>query len=167
MVGLKFKPRLPIHHSQTQIRYVASITPSYGGYKMALLTWDSSYSVKVAELDGQHQKLFSLINALYDAMRVGKGRAILGQIVTELGDYTQTHFQAEEALMEQANYPALDGHRAEHRRFIAQVSQYKKDLEAGTGNAVAVAEFLKDWLTKHIRRLDQSYSARLNANGIS
>jgi len=135
---------------------------------VALLTWDSSYSVKVAELDDHHQKLFSLINALYDAMRVGKGRAVLGQIVTELGDYTQTHFQAEEALMEQANYPALDGHRAEHRRFIAQVSQFKKDLEAGTGgNAVAVAEFLKDWLTKHIKRLDQSYSAHLNANGIS
>ena len=134
---------------------------------MALMTWDSSYSVKVAKLDSHHQKLFSLINALHDAMRVGKGRTALDQIVTELSEYTQTHFQAEEALMKQANYPALDGHRAEHGRFIAQVSQFKKDLEAGTGNAVAVAEFLKDWLTKHIQRMDQSYSAHLNANGIS
>lgn len=89
------------------------------------------------------------------------------QIVSELSEYTQTHFQAEEELMEQANYPALAGHRVEHRRFITRVVEFQKDLDAGTGgNAVAVLEFLKDWLVKHIKKLDQSYSAHLNANGI-
>jgi len=134
---------------------------------MALITWDQSYSVKVKRCDEDHQKLFALINALHDAMRVGKGRAVIGQIVAELSAYTQTHFHAEEALMEQANYPALAGHRVEHQRFVARVAEFQKELNAGTGgNSVAVLEFLKDWLAKHIKKLDQSYSAHLNANGI-
>ena len=134
---------------------------------MALISWHQSYSVKVAELDGHHQKLFSLLNTLYDAMRVGKGRSVIGQIVSELSNYTQTHFRAEEALMQRANYPALAGHRVEHQRFIARVAEFQKDLDAGTiGNSVAVLEFLKDWLVKHIKKLDQSYSTHLNASGI-
>jgi len=134
---------------------------------MALITWDQSYSVKVERCDAEHRKLFDLINALHDAMRVGKGRTVLQQIVAELHDYTQTHFKAEEALMERANYPALAGHRIEHQRFVARVGEFKNDLNAGVGgNAVAVLEFLKDWLAKHIKQIDQSYSAHLNANGI-
>jgi len=134
---------------------------------MALITWDQSYSVKVKRCDEDHQKLFALINALHDAMRVGKGRSLIGQIVAELSAYTQTHFRAEEALMEKANYPALPGHRVEHQRFIARVAEFQKDLDAGAvGNSVAVLEFLNDWLAKHIKKLDQGYSAHLNANGI-
>lgn len=134
---------------------------------MALLSWDQSFSVEVAELDGHHRKLFSLINTLHDAMRAGKGRTIVEQIAAELSDYTQAHFRAEEALMERTNYPALPGHRAEHQRFIARVAEIKKDLDAGTGgNAVEVLEFLKDWVAEHIKKVDRNYSAHLNANGI-
>lgn len=135
---------------------------------MALITWDQSYSVKVKRCDEDHQKLFALLNALYDAMRVGQGRSVLQQIVGELSAYTQTHFQAEEALMEKAKYPALPAHRLEHQRFVARVTEFQKDLNGSTGgNSVAVLEFLKDWLAKHIKKLDQSYSSHLNAHGIN
>lgn len=134
---------------------------------MALITWDQSFSVKVERCDSEHRKLFDLINALYDAMKVGKGRAVLQQIVSELSDYTQTHFRAEEGLMERAKYPGLAGHRLEHQRFVAKVHDFKKDLDAGIGgNAVAVLEFLKDWLAKHIKTIDQKYSTHLNSCGI-
>ena len=134
---------------------------------MALVTWDQSYSVKVKQCDEEHQKLFHLMNALHEAMRVGKGRTVLQQIVAELSDYTKTHFRAEEALLEQTRYPALAGHRLEHQKFVARVAEFQKDLNAGMGgNSVAVLEFLKDWLVKHIKKVDQSYSAHLNANGV-
>lgn len=134
---------------------------------MALVTWDQSYSVKVKRCDDDHRKLFDLMNALYEAMRVGKGRSVVGQIAGELSDYTQTHFKAEEAFMERANYPGLAGHRVEHHRFVGRVAEFQRELDAGAGaNSVAVLEFLKDWLVKHIKKIDQSYSAHLNANGI-
>jgi len=135
---------------------------------MALVTWDKSYSVKVRRCDEEHQRLFQLMNALYDAMRVGKGRTVVRQIVAELSDYTKTHFLAEESLMERAKYPGLAGHRIEHQRFVTRVAEFQKDLDGGAGgNTVAVLEFLNDWLVKHIKKVDQSYSAHLNAHGIN
>ena len=51
---------------------------------MGLMEWDDSFSVKVAEIDSQHQKLFELINSLYDAMKEGKSKDMLGGIIDEL-----------------------------------------------------------------------------------
>jgi hemerythrin len=135
---------------------------------LALVTWDTSYSVSVKSCDAAHQKLFSLINQLYEAMRTGKGRAIIVDTVQELEAYTHTHFQAEEALMERARYPALKEHRLEHQKFVAQVKQFESDLEAGgAGDPVAVLGLLQVWLSKHIKQTDKKYSEALNSHGIN
>jgi len=63
---------------------------------MSIIQWDESLSVKVKEIDAQHQKLINLLNELFDAMRVGKGNQILGGILHGLLTYTQTHFKNEE-----------------------------------------------------------------------
>jgi hemerythrin len=134
---------------------------------MGLINWDSSYSVKVAELDGHHQKLFSLVNELHDAMREGKGSSVIRSIVQELVTYTQTHFQREEELMEQTKFPGLGVHCMEHQKLIAKVGEYKTALDSGKGvNTTAVLEFLRDWLAKHINRVDKGYSSHLNGSGI-
>lgn len=134
---------------------------------MALVKWDPSYSVKVIRCDEDHKKLFALINALHDAMLAGKGGEKAQQVVKELTDYTKFHFSGEEALLEKAKYPALAGHRAQHKEFVAKVEQFQADLKSGKGgNTVAVLEFLKDWLTRHIKQTDQKYSAHLNAAGV-
>jgi len=135
---------------------------------MALLTWDSSYSVSVKSCDFEHQKLFSLVNQLNEAMKVGKGRAILADIVRELEKYTQTHFYAEEALMLRSNYPDLAPHRLQHQEFVKKVSGFRKELESGdSGDSLEVLSFLQGWLANHILKTDKMYSSHLNSNGIN
>jgi hemerythrin len=137
-------------------------------YALALVTWDTSYSVSVKSCDAAHQKLFDLINALHEAMKLGKGRTIIADIVRELDAYTHTHFQAEEALMERAQYAALSPHRLEHKKFIAQVKQFRDELEAGSkGDPIGVLSLLKDWLSNHIKQTDKKYSETLNSRGIN
>ena len=134
---------------------------------MSLVTWDQSYSVSVRKLDEQHQKLFALLNALHDAMRQGKGQAIVQDTLRELATYTVTHFRAEEELMRRANYPGLAPHQVEHQRFVARVNQLTQDLQTGRNvSSIEVVGFIKDWLSEHIRRTDRSYSAHLNAQGV-
>jgi hemerythrin len=134
---------------------------------MSLITWDQSYSVKVAELDGHHQKLFWLLNTLHEAMHAGKGSSVIRGIVEELADYTHTHFQREEALMEQTKYPGLDTHRVAHQKLLAKVAEYKAALDGGRPvNTGAVLEFLREWLAKHINRTDKAYASHLNKNGV-
>jgi hemerythrin len=134
---------------------------------MPLVTWDQTYSVSVRRLDEQHQKLFALLNALHEAMRQGRGQAVVQDTLGELATYTVTHFRAEEELMRKTNYPGLAAHQAEHQRFVDKVNQFTQDLKGG-GNvsSLQVVGFIKEWLAEHIRRTDRSYSAHLNAQGV-
>jgi hemerythrin-like metal-binding protein len=134
---------------------------------MALVTWDQTYSVSVKKMDQQHQKLFALINALYDAMKQRAGNSVLQNTLRELHTYTVTHFRAEEELLRKTSYPGLDRHQAEHRKFVDKVSQFASDLEAGRITiSVPLLQFLKDWLTDHIQWTDRSYADHLNASGV-
>jgi len=134
---------------------------------MALVTWDQSYGVSVSRLDEQHQKLFSLINSLHEAMRQGKGQEVVQDTVRELAAYTATHFRAEEELLRKAGCPGLVAHEAEHQKYVAKVNQFAEDLKAGrNASSISVLGFLKDWLAEHILRTDRSYSAYLNAQGV-
>jgi hemerythrin len=134
---------------------------------MALVTWDQSYSVSVKRLDEQHQKLFALLNALHEAMRKGKGQAVLQDTVGELSTYTLTHFRAEEELLRKTNYPGLAAHQAEHQKFMTRVSQFIEEIRAGKiSTSITVLTFLKDWLAKHIQQTDRSYAAYLNSQGV-
>ncbi len=135
---------------------------------MEFMTWNPSYSVKVKACDDDHKKLFAMINTLHDAMKAGHGADKVAGIVQELGSYARYHFDREEALLEKAKYPDLPSHRAQHHAFIQRVEQFRKDLVAGQGGqSVAVAEFMNQWLTGHIRQIDQKYSSHLNSHGIS
>ena len=135
---------------------------------MASFAWDETYSVRVHQCDSQHKKLFEIINQLADAMRVGKGQAVISEIVNKLIHYTQTHFEQEEALMQQTKYPQLPAHQVLHRKLVADVQQFKRELDDGVRvNTVAILDFLKEWLTQHIQKVDKAYSEHLNANGVS
>ncbi|HEX6504411.1 MAG TPA: bacteriohemerythrin [Terriglobales bacterium] len=134
---------------------------------MALVTWDQTYSVKVQSCDSEHQKLFSLINKLHDAMKSGQGRTVLAEIVRELEKYTQTHFLAEEALLQKTQYPRLNDQRLQHQKFVGEVKKFRENLDKGVaGDSISVLTFLKDWLSKHIKQTDTLYSEHLNSHGI-
>jgi hemerythrin len=133
-----------------------------------LVTWNDSYSVKVQKCDEDHKKLFAMLNTLHDAMKQGHGAEVVQRTVKELADYTKFHFAREEEMLRKTNYPLLAPHRAQHQEFVAKVVQFQQDLKEGkTGESVAVASFLQDWLVHHIKQTDKQYSAHLNAAGVS
>lgn len=132
-----------------------------------LFTWNESYSVKVAICDSQHKKLFEIINELADAMRSGRGQDVVSKTVTELLDYTNTHFQQEEALLKKTNYPQLAPHQEQHRKFVADIEALQKQPKQGhAANSVQVLNLLRDWLLNHIQKVDKQYSEYLNAAGV-
>jgi hemerythrin len=134
---------------------------------VALIQWDSSFSVKVAEIDRQHQKLVFIVNELNDAMKHGQGKDVLGDIVNGLITYTATHFHAEEKYFHRFGYPEIDSHKKEHAAFVTKVSEFKDGFEKGTlGLSVEVMTFLSDWLKKHIKVTDMKYSQFFNEKGL-
>ena len=134
---------------------------------MALITWNDSFSVNVAEIDKQHQSLVQMMNELHDAMRQGKGKNVEGQIIAELVRYTVTHFNKEEKYFDQFGYPEKESHKKEHTYFVKKVSDFKNGFDEGRlGLSVQVMNFLSDWLQKHIKGTDKKYSHFFNEKGL-
>ncbi len=133
---------------------------------MALMEWNDSYSVKNAAMDKQHKGLFDLINKLHAAMGQGKGKDTLPEIFDDLVRYTQTHFTAEETILQKYNYPDLAAHKRQHADLIRQVSELQKQYQAGDFSAsMKTGEFLKKWLIEHIQGTDQKYGSFLHQKG--
>lgn len=134
---------------------------------MALLNWNSSYSVGVKTIDGQHTKLFEMINDLHGAMMSGKTNEVTGKLLHKLVNYTRDHFTAEEAMMTAAKYPGLDKHRIKHRTLTRQVEEFVAKFEKGEGMInIQLLSFLRDWLTNHIQVEDKEYSPWLVKAGL-
>ncbi len=135
---------------------------------MAIFAWNESYSVRVRQMDGQHQKLFEIINDLAEAMRDGKADGVIRDTVEQLAVYTRTHFLQEEVLMRQTGYPGLAGHQEQHRKLMADVEHYKRAYEEGrSASPVSLLNFVRQWLVHHIKESDKAYSEHLNARGIA
>jgi hemerythrin-like metal-binding protein len=133
---------------------------------MALITWKPEYSVNVAEIDGQHRLLIDLINRLYDAMRSGQGAAALGPVLTELVEYTDYHFTAEENLLRRSGYPGLDEHRQVHAQLRERTRELLDRFNAGHSAITMDAMlFLSNWLNVHILEVDRKYAPFLQAAG--
>lgn len=134
---------------------------------MPLMSWKDEFSVKVAEFDGHHKQLISMINDLDDAMRQGKGKDIVGEILKKLVNYAGFHFAAEQKVMQQHDYPGYDEHKDKHDKMTAKVMALQNDYQSGKASlTIEVFKFLTDWLNKHIMETDKKYSEYLNSRGV-
>ena len=88
------------------------------------IVWTEEYSVNVSEMDAEHKRLFELINELREAMRSGKGKTTIGEVLTRLVDYTKTHLAHEEHLMQKHGYPGYTGQKLAHDRLTKKVAEY-------------------------------------------
>lgn len=140
--------------------------------------WDSKYETNISEIDSQHKKLFRLINnieTVYDENKEhlsGKSKILL-EAVSELEDYTLSHFLIEERVMELNQYPELEAHKKQHDRFTDKILELKNRLTSG--NLLSndeelnqffgdLLKFLRAWLTNHILQEDMDYKPYIKFN---
>ncbi len=138
-------------------------------FVMALMTWDESLSVGIASIDDQHKKLMSMINDLHDGMMAKKSREVLGPILESLILYTAEHFEYEETLFATTGYPDGQEHKQEHAKLKQKAIDIHERFKASSSGAISleVLNFLKDWLSGHIKGSDKQYTAHLLARGVS
>lgn len=134
---------------------------------MSLIRWNDNLSVNIKVIDQQHKKLVDSINELNDAMKLGKGKEVMGKIINNLISYTATHFRTEEKYFAQFGYPDLANHKKEHDAFVQKVSEFKDKFEKGRiMMTIEVMNFLSDWLKNHILVTDKLYVEFFNAKGL-
>ncbi|MDH5756746.1 MAG: bacteriohemerythrin [Nitrospinota bacterium] len=131
------------------------------------INWFDEFAVNVAEMDGQHVKIFALIGRLRRGVEEKNERAAVEEVLLDLLDYTQKHFSREEQIMKEHEYPNLAKHKAEHSWLLAEVLDRKKKFEQeGNLKATELGAFLYNWLKDHIAITDKEYGKFLNSRGI-
>ncbi len=129
--------------------------------KIEAFVWDNRFNTGVQIVDEQHHILVDMLNKLgaISAHQISTGE--LGNILTELGNYTVYHFNAEEDLMRQFEVDAAHqtAHINAHQHFAEQVTVAAKILLSSTDvNTQLVAPLLKyltNWLVQHILGSDK------------
>ena len=116
-----------------------------------------------ALIDEQHREIIEKINHLVNACEEGTCQIESVKMLDYLSDYTEKHFQEEEALQEKVGYPGLSEHKKRHEEFRVAVKELHDMLEEEEGPSPkfvqAVQDNVIDWLYRHIKGFDCSVAA--------
>ena len=136
--------------------------------KIEAFIWDNKFNTGVDVVDEQHRKLVDMINRLGSINARLTSARELGDILTELANYTVYHFNTEEDLMKQYAVDAghQDAHIKAHRHFTNQVTVAAKILLNSTdvtNQLVApLLKYLTNWLVQDMPRY-RRFTARSRA----
>ncbi|HEY0832436.1 MAG TPA: bacteriohemerythrin [Azospirillum sp.] len=135
---------------------------------MSLISWDDKFSVGIREFDDAHKRLMDLLNQLWDANEARQGADVMGRILSELVNYTASHFAEEEALFRKWDYPVLHRHHDIHEKLKDTAIRLQRKFEQEGSDVISdeVFDFLRDWLVKHILGEDMQYKSFFNGQGI-
>jgi len=126
---------------------------------MDLIKWRKEFSVGVKELDNQHKKIIKILNQIFTLHEKGKDERQMEKIISNLYEYIKDHFRIEEEYMVKYNYPGYDKQKEEHNRFIDRFSEFQREFLKGHRlTAINLFNFVWDWFSQHILKLDKLYS---------
>ncbi len=121
--------------------------------------WQDDLAVGIDAVDGEHRLQVRLVDALEAAVRAGRGRGIVAEILQRLEETTRVHFLGEELLMRLHSYERQGPHAEEHRQLMEQLRALR-ELEPSAGERALAEpiERIRAWLTGHIRGADRAFA---------
>ncbi|OGV65933.1 MAG: hypothetical protein A3K19_33010 [Lentisphaerae bacterium RIFOXYB12_FULL_65_16] len=118
-------------------------------------------------LDQQRDQLLDTIERLLDLCK--RGQIAEGTLEAEAGaviDYAVEHFDAEEYLMQLAQYPYFAQHVSKHDEFRDQIETVLVELRTcrwGEVGTLRLATFLVQWFCQHVQAHDVKLATFLKA----
>lgn len=132
------------------------------------IKWDESMATGIPAIDKQHRFLVDTLQDANKKLLNEKNSELLRQVAKDLLGYAITHFETEEALMQQHGYATTHpqearNHVAQHRSFSSQVVSVSNQLrERQDVSRIEVLRFLNHWLNDHVLGTDQHFAKFLN-----
>lgn len=118
------------------------------------------YYTGIDFIDEEHAKLFSIANKAYELLTndfIPDKYDYIVEVINELRDYTQTHFDHEESYMQSIGYKRLLSQKVAHDDFIEKINEYDADNidENQKDSLLELLDFLNTWLVEHIFKKDK------------
>ncbi len=96
-----------------------------------------------------------------------QSREAIGTLLSQLVNYTNSHFVDEEQYLARTQYPKLAEQKKMHGNLSKQVLEFVGRYERGEiALDIHLLDFLRKWLMEHILEEDKEYGPWLNKAGI-
>lgn len=122
--------------------------------------WKEAYRIGNEVIDAQHEELFHRIEKLLELAHsadLEENRKQCEQMLDYLVEYTDFHFNSEEALQNREKYVDYEQHKKIHQEFRNTVTVYRERIREEF-SAPLLKRFLGTlltWLTVHVQGCDQ------------
>ena len=123
------------------------------------------YYTGIEAIDQEHTRLFELAQETHELLTddtlLDKTDRLI-HLISELINYTRTHFSHEEDYQRSIGYAGIDDHIALHRKFEDKLLEFDfdslgDDFESQNETVEELLGFLTTWLVTHILQVDMLY----------
>ncbi|MCL6473036.1 MAG: bacteriohemerythrin [Firmicutes bacterium] len=133
---------------------------------MAIAQWADGLATGLCELDCQHKALIKMVNVLNEVLSKNKGKEVITQAASCLLDFFGEHFQNEERIMQESDYPSHKDHKGQHDEFVRELKTLIDEFN-NTGDTSLlvnkVQHFIVRWLLDHIVSYDKELADFVHA----
>ena len=135
---------------------------------MEKIMWNNNFSVGVQNLDEQHKKIIKILNKLIEMNDTTVDSEIISDTLTEMTKYASEHFEAEEKLMNENNYPDYLLQKEQHKQFREKTVRFCLDTMSYKATIpIEVLSFLREWWINHILSSDMKYKTFFSQLGLN
>jgi hemerythrin-like metal-binding protein len=127
---------------------------------MGLIQWKKEYEVGIPKIDRQHKGIISILNRILAQEAKGKDAKEIGHILDDLQEYVKEHFRTEEEYMLEHRFSGYEEQRKEHNWFIDRLLDAQKEYFKNRQLiSINLCNFVWDWFSQHILRVDKRLSS--------
>jgi len=131
--------------------------------------WDPQLETGYSKIDNQHKQLFAAVRNLMEASAGGMGDKAVMETLEFLVGYAVKHFNDEEQLQKDYEYPDYLYHAKIHNDFKAAVTELVKKVNQEGPTPIIIDEVcsvVKAWLLNHIKGDDFRMATFIKATDI-
>lgn len=118
-------------------------------------------------IDEQHQEYVNRLNVFLDKCEKGVTPEEIYSSLDFFQMYAYEHFDSEEYLMREKDYPAYDEQKKYHEYFRIRLDDLIETIKTDDGfceeNIIQLKELTVDWFSNHIQQHDSKIAEYINA----
>lgn len=130
------------------------------------IVWSEEHLVGVDIIDTEHRALIDLFNSILVVSK-SNNYPELAILLEQLGNFTASHFENEEALMAQFDYAHAAQHRIDHQKLLAEFGHQVDDWRNRHISAELLCRFMYRWLLRHVIASDMALGEAINRHAAS
>jgi hemerythrin len=118
---------------------------------MTLITWTDALKRGIAFQDDDHEQAVVVMNALQTCTDEE-----LPGLYKTLHEHTKEHLAREDDLMDRIGFFAMEVHKGEHKRVLAEMQEFQDKLDTGEIAEVRkyVTKTVPEWFLNHLESMD-------------